>query len=98
MASGRRAASRSAAGEAHMEHVVDAINPIIDAGLADYVDPNHKITDEVCAFAEAELAADPALRPADLVAPIAERFGVRVHPRSIERAVARYADQQSKSR
>jgi hypothetical protein len=28
---------------------------------------------------------------------IAERFGVRVHPRSIERAVARYQDQHSKS-
>jgi transposase len=72
----------------------------IDGLAADKPGPRggHKITDEVCAFAEAELAADPALRPADLVAPIAERFGVRVHPRSIERAVARYADQQSKSR
>jgi len=57
----------------------------------------HKITAEVCAFAEAQLGADPTLRPADLVSPIAERFGVRVHPRSIERAVARYQDQQSKS-
>ena len=36
-----------AAGEHHMEHVIDAIDPIIDAGLADYVDPNHKIADEV---------------------------------------------------
>ena len=58
----------------------------------------HKITAEVCAFAEAQLAADATVRPADLVAPIAERFGVRVHPRSIERALARYRDQQSKSR
>jgi transposase len=58
----------------------------------------HKITAEICAFAEAQLAADVTLRPADLVAPIAERFGVRVHPRSIERAVARYQDQHSKSR
>ena len=58
----------------------------------------HKITAEVCAFAEAQLAADPTLRPADLVAPIAERFGMRVHPRSIERALARYRDQQSKRR
>ena len=58
----------------------------------------HKITAEVCAFAEAQLAADAALRPTDLVGPIAERFGVRVHPRSIERGLARYRDQQSKSR
>ena len=39
--------TKKAAGEAHMEHVVDAVDPIIDAGLADYVSPNHKITDEV---------------------------------------------------
>ena len=58
----------------------------------------HKISAEICAFAEAQLAADVSLRPADLVAPIAERFGVRVHPRSIERALARYHDQHSKSR
>ena len=38
------------AGADHMEHVVDAINPIIDAGLADYVAPDHKVTDEVSLF------------------------------------------------
>ena len=57
----------------------------------------HKITAQVCAFAEEQLSADPALRPADLVDTIAQRFGVRVHPRSIERALTRYRDQQSKS-
>ena len=57
----------------------------------------HKITAEVSAFAEAQLSADPALRPADLVDTIAQQFGVRVHPRSIERALTRYRDQQSKS-
>lgn len=57
----------------------------------------HKITAEVSAFAEEQLSTDPALRPADLVDTIAERFGVRVHPRSIERALTRYRDQQSKS-
>jgi len=31
----------------HMEHVHDAIEPIIDAGLADFIEPDHKITDEV---------------------------------------------------
>jgi transposase len=58
----------------------------------------HKLTEEVCAFAEARLRADPSLRPADLVGPIEQRFGVRVHPRSVERALARYREQHSKSR
>jgi len=58
----------------------------------------HKLTDEVCAFAETRLTADPTLRAPDLVEPIEQRFGVRVHPRSIERALARYREQQSKSR
>ncbi len=58
----------------------------------------HKLTEQVCAFAEQGLAADPDLRAADLVGPIEQRFGVRVHPRSIERALARYREQQSKSR
>ena len=49
----------------------------------------HKLTDEVLAHAEALLAADTSLRPADLVEPLATRFGIRVHPRSIERALAR---------
>jgi transposase len=58
----------------------------------------HKLTDAVCAFAQAELTTDPTLRPKDLIEPIEQRFGVRVHPRSIERALTRYREQQSKSR
>ena len=49
----------------------------------------HKLTEQVLDWAEQQLAADPALRPAGLAGPIAEEFGVRVHPRSIERALAR---------
>jgi transposase len=49
----------------------------------------HKLTDEVVAFARERLAAEPALRSADLVEAIAARFGVRVHRRSVERALAR---------
>jgi transposase len=49
----------------------------------------HKLTDEVLAHAETLLAADPALRPKDLVEPLAAQFGVRVHPRSIERGLTR---------
>lgn len=57
----------------------------------------HKLTEEVCAFAEEQLAADPGLRAAGLVEPIADRFGVRVHPRSIERALTRHRQRRSKS-
>jgi transposase len=49
----------------------------------------HKLTEEVLALARERLQADPSLRSTDLVEVIAERFGVRVHPRSIERALAR---------
>src|SRR6266540_3096566 len=49
----------------------------------------HKLTDEVLDHAEDLLAADSSLRPADLVEPLHDRFGVRVHPRSIERGLAR---------
>jgi len=49
----------------------------------------HKMTDEVVVFARQRLAGDPGLRAVDLVGPIEERFGVRVHPRSVERALAR---------
>ena len=57
----------------------------------------HKLTDAVLTWAEQQLAADPDLRPAGLVEPIAERFAVHVHPRSVERALARRRE-QSKSR
>jgi transposase len=49
----------------------------------------HKLTEEVCAFAEAALADHPSLRAKDLTGPIERAFGVRVHARSIERALAR---------
>jgi transposase len=49
----------------------------------------HKLSGEVLAFCRERLDADPGLRPKDLVAAVAERFGVQVHPRSIERALAR---------
>jgi|SRR5215210_1935872 len=55
----------------------------------------HKLTDEVVEFARGRLAGDASLRPTDLVEAIAERFGVRVHRRSIERALRRAP--QSKS-
>lgn len=69
-----------------------------DAGLEGLVPDKpgprggHKLTEQVCAFAEEVLAEQPGLRTADLVDPIHDRFGVRVHPRSIERALARYRE------
>ena len=58
----------------------------------------HKLTEEILAWAGEQLAADPALRPAQLPGPIEEAFGVRVHPRSVERALARHRERHSKSR
>jgi len=57
----------------------------------------HKLTEQVLAWAEQQLAGDPALKAARLAGPIAQEFGVRVHPRSIERALARRRE-HSKSR
>ena len=57
-----------------------------------------KLTDDICAWAQEQLAADPELRPARLAGPIEDAFGVRAHPRSIERALARYRERHSKSR
>jgi transposase len=56
----------------------------------------HKLTDDVVAYARAALAADPALRSGDLVPMLAERFGISVHRRSIDRALARAREPQTK--
>jgi transposase len=58
----------------------------------------HKLTAEVVAFAVAARAADPSLRPAELVELIAARFAVVVHPRSVERALARSGEPKSEGR
>jgi transposase len=49
----------------------------------------HKLTEVVIDHLEELLAADPAARPGDLAAAVAERFDVTVHPRSVQRALAR---------
>jgi transposase len=49
----------------------------------------HKLTGEVLDHLQRLRAADPALGAAALAEAVAERFGVRVHPRSVERALAR---------
>ena len=55
----------------------------------------HKLTDRVVAFARQMLDADPSLRSAQLAEMIQQRFGIRVHPRSVERALARAAAPKS---
>jgi transposase len=49
----------------------------------------HKLTDAVVADLQAALEDNPGLRTTDLVARVQDRFGLRVDPRSIERALAR---------
>lgn len=58
----------------------------------------HKLTEKVVAFAEAQLAADPTLRPRDLAAAIEDQFAISVHPRSVERALARACHPKSGGR
>lgn len=48
-----------------------------------------KLTDAVMEYVETRLAAEPSLRSKDLADAVAEKYGLSVHPRSIERALAR---------
>ncbi|MGW4995611.1 helix-turn-helix domain containing protein [Streptomyces mirabilis] len=50
-----------------------------------------KLTDEVMEYVETRLAASPSQRSKDLADAIADVYGLSVHPRSIERALARRA-------
>ena len=49
----------------------------------------HKLSEVVVATLREALAEQPELKPKDLVGLVQERFDVSVHPRSIERALAR---------
>jgi len=49
----------------------------------------HKLTTEVLSLVRQLREQDSSLRPADLAARIQERYGITVHPRSIERALVR---------
>ena len=50
----------------------------------------HKMDDAVMAFVREERLADPALRAVGLSKRIRARFGLVVHPRTIERALRRH--------
>jgi transposase len=73
----------------------EAAAALDDAGLAGLVPQRpgprraHKLSDEIVDFAEAAIGQGPMLRSADLARLIKDRFGVGVHPRSIERALSR---------
>jgi transposase len=49
----------------------------------------HKLTDEVLDHLEMLRSADPRLGSAELAVAVGERFGISVHRRSVERALAR---------
>jgi len=49
----------------------------------------HKLRPEVMAFARQVLAENPRLTSSDVAGRIEDRFGISVHPRSVERALAR---------
>lgn len=55
----------------------------------------HKLTEQIVDFARRARVDDPTLRSADLAELIAERFGISVHPRSVERALARVREPKS---
>lgn len=49
----------------------------------------HKLTAEIVAFLQDAREHDPSVRPPELARRVADRFATTVHPRSIERALAR---------
>lgn len=49
----------------------------------------YKLSEEVLLFLLKTLENEPALRVADLCLRVSQRFGVSIHPRSIERALVR---------
>lgn len=50
----------------------------------------HKLTDQVLTFIGEVRQKEPFIGLADLVKRIQERFGIKVHPRSIERSLLRH--------
>ena len=55
----------------------------------------HKVSETVLSFVDEQLHAEPSLAMAALAERIYESLGVRLHPRSIKRALARRAKKNS---
>lgn len=58
----------------------------------------HKLTKEVMEYIEEVLAEADSLRGPQLAEKVKDRFGLSVHPRSIERALARWREKKSHQR
>lgn len=58
----------------------------------------HKLTEEVMELVLKQLSLKPSLRTQNLVHLIQERFTLRVHPRTIERALARWQKKPNEGR
>ena len=57
----------------------------------------HKLTSKILDFLQQIRLEDPSLGSAELVGRIKKRFGVIVHPRTIERGLARHQKKRRKS-
>jgi len=57
----------------------------------------HKLSEGAMTILEAALAEDPRVRAAQLASLLQERLGVIVHPRSVERALARRQKKRQQS-
>jgi len=58
----------------------------------------HKLTDDVMVFLEQARGKDPLLRISEMVRLANKRFQIRVHPRTIERALARREKKRKRGR
>jgi transposase len=57
----------------------------------------HKLTPEVVEFIRQQRQADPSLRMPAMLASVKERFGIDLHPRTVERGLARSQKKRRKS-
>ena len=58
----------------------------------------HKLTGEIVDYLEQVLKAEPTLKALVLTKRIAKRFGIHVHPRSVERAFARRRENRGRKK
>jgi transposase len=58
----------------------------------------HKLSQEVIDFIMETIEIKPKLQPPAVAALVAEKFGIKIHPRSIERGVARMGKKRKRRR
>jgi transposase len=92
---GQRVSQASAAFGFSRPSFYEALTAFEEAGLPGLVPQRpgprraHKLSGTVLDALDAALAEDPTLNSAGLAGVVFERFGLRVHPRSVERALQR---------